>query len=146
VTIILAPNRVLETKTKPVDPTDSRRLDVAASLLIELADTPGALAVAAPQIGSDMRIFAYRNQDRELDVLVNPFIVEKKGKRLGTERCLSYPDQEFRVVRPQSVVVLALTLENDPVRHRWHDLYARMACHEIDHLDGILITDRAIGR
>jgi len=143
VSIVTWPAKVLTTPTVPVAFDDRTRLDVAADLLIELDCEPAALAVAAPQIGSSLRMYAYREPDGELVVLVNPAIVEKRGKRLGWERCLSFPGERFRVVRPQAVVVHAQTLDGDHVRKCWHDLYARMACHEDDHLHGVLITERA---
>lgn len=141
-TIVLHPAAVLERPADLVDPNDPDRLEIAADLLIELADNDGAIAVAAQQIGATVRMFAYRTQDGGLDVLVNPTIVEARGKRLGRERCLSFPDETFMVPRAETVAIRALTLEGDPVRHRWTDRYARMAQHEQDHLDGVLITSR----
>lgn len=142
-TILVHPDPALERPAVIVYPADPHRLDVAADLLIELADTPGALAVAAQQIGATLRMFAYRTEDGGLDVLVNPTIIEVRGKpRIGIEKCLSFPDKTFMVPRAQSVTVAAITLEGDPVRHRWVDKYARMAQHECDHLDGVLITSR----
>lgn len=141
--IVLHPAPVLEEPATPVDLTDPGRLELAADLIIALADTPGALAVAAQQIGETKRMFAYRTPAGDLDVLVNPTIVETRGKRLGKERCLSFVDRTFLVVRPEAVVVRSFTLEGDPQRHRWSGGYARMACHEVDHLDGVLVTSRA---
>lgn len=144
--IITYPAKILTLPTRKVQPSDPARLEVGADLLIELDRDPGALAVAAPQIGSSLRMFAFRQEDGALDVLVNPAIVESRGKRIGRERCLSFPDQVFMVVRPQAVVVHAVTLEGDDVRLCWHDKYARMACHEVDHLDGVLVIDRVKAR
>jgi peptide deformylase len=141
-TIVVHPAPVLEEPALPVDLTDVSFLDIAADLLIALADTDGALAVAAQQIGATSRMFAYRTPAGGLEVLVNPKIIEARGKRLGKERCLSFPDEMFMVERAQAVTVAALTLEGDPIRHRWHDKYARMAQHEVDHLDGILVPSR----
>ena len=143
--ILTHPNPVLRRKTANVDLAGTDHLEIAADLLIALDSDPNALAVAAPQIGASVRMFSYREQDGDLNVLVNPTIVEVRGRRLGKERCLSFPGRIFQVVRPQAVVVHAKSLEGDELRLCWHDLYARMACHEVDHLDGVLVVDRLPG-
>ena len=144
--IVTHPAPILREEAEPVNPrSGTDHLVVGADLLIALDMLPDALAVAAQQIGSKLRMFAYRERDGEMNVLVNPTIVEVRGRRLGKERCLSFPGRIFQVVRPQAVVVHAKTIEGDDVRLCWHDLYARMAAHEIDHLDGLLVIDRLPG-
>lgn len=143
--IVIAPAPILEQPTVPVDRTNMDRLEVAADLLIELGLTEHAAAIAAPQIGSSMRMFAYRDRDGRLDVLVNPWVIEESGRQVGTEGCLSFPDRVFVVPRPKQVIVEAVTIEGDYTRRRFAGFFARMACHEIDHLDGVLVTSRAIG-
>lgn len=144
--IITHPAPILREKAELVDlRSGTDHLTVGADLLIALDMIDDALAVAAQQIGSKLRMFAYRERDGDLNVLVNPSIVEARGRRLGKERCLSFPGRIFQVVRPQAVVVHAKSIEGDEVRLCWHDLYARMACHEIDHLDGVLVVDRLPG-
>jgi peptide deformylase len=75
--------------------------------------------------------------------LVNPRIVERTGEVSGDEGCLSIPGHTMAVSRAERVVVEALDLQGDPVRLEATGLLARIMQHEIDHLEGRLILDRA---
>jgi peptide deformylase len=74
--------------------------------------------------------------------LCNPEIVEGKGRVIGTEACLSLPGWIGEVPRYQSVTVKAQTLEGKSTRVKADGMFARVLQHEIDHLNGVLFTDR----
>jgi peptide deformylase len=76
-------------------------------------------------------------------VLVNPVIVAKVGKEEEIEGCLSYPGYEGTVIRPKKVTVQGMNVKGEKVQHTAEGLLAKAFCHEIDHLDGVLYTDRA---
>ena len=76
-------------------------------------------------------------------VLVNPEIVETRGEQDGDEGCLSVPDKVGEVVRPEYVKIKGTGREGQPVEYEGEGLLARAFCHEYDHLDGILYTDKA---
>ena len=76
--------------------------------------------------------------------LVNPVIVEAKGKNEGSEGCLSVPGEWGIVVRPSKVKVKAQNRYGEEIILKGTDLLARAFCHEIDHLEGILFKDLAI--
>ena len=141
--IVLAPAAILSTPTIAVDPTSAEALEVAGELMRVLETVEHAAAIAAPQIGSGIAMFAYRDRDRNPVILSNPTLVAARGKQLGTEGCLSFPDMVFMVLRHQAVTVLGQDIVGDTVRERFSGWHARMVQHEMDHLDGILVTSRS---
>lgn len=99
--------------------------------------------LAAPQIGVDARVVVV-DVDEGFYELVNPVIVSSKGEQVGPEGCLSVKGKQGTVVRPDKV-----KLEYRDRHGRKHKLtadgfFARAVCHECDHLDGIIYTDKAV--
>lgn len=113
-----------------------------------------ALGLAAPQIGISKKIIIFRNkgfeernwtkEERDYDVLVNPRIVSTRGELVrGTEGCLSCPEIQVEIDRFPEIKVQACDLQGRKISKRYVDFLARIVQHEIDHLEGILILDRA---
>lgn len=75
--------------------------------------------------------------------MVNPFIIESDGEQIGQEGCLSIPDIWGMVKRPDKVVVNAINENGNKVEIKGEGPLARVLCHEIDHLNGILFIDKA---
>jgi peptide deformylase len=114
-------------------------------LLDNMADTMYAakgVGLAAPQIGVPKRVVVLDAGDGLLE-LINPVIIEKSGKAVDREGCLSVPNVTGDVERAQKVVVQALNREGELMEYKAEDLLARIFQHEIDHLDGILFVDIA---
>jgi peptide deformylase len=105
------------------------------------------IGLAAPQLGVLQRVFVYQaDEDADPVALVNPRIVETSEERdTMDEGCLSLDAAAVTIdiERPVRVTVEALTATGDPVRVEAEGLEARVVQHESDHLDGILILDRA---
>jgi peptide deformylase len=106
------------------------------------------IGLAAPQVGISSRVIVLDVGEADEEqagpiALVNPRVVElaKKLER-APEGCLSIPGMEEVVERPSSVRVEGFTPEGEPVVIEASGLLSRALQHEIDHLDGILITDR----
>ena len=114
--------------------------DIVANLLQEMNDR-GSLGFAANQLGYNARIFVMTMKPRPPICVVNPRVVKERGKQVGNERCESLPGVEVSIMRPHSIVVKGLNKYFKPVKYKLHGLPARIACHEIDHLCGKLITD-----
>ena len=76
--------------------------------------------------------------------LVNPKITQASGESLGEEGCLSLPDFRAMVRRATEVSIQARTVSGESVDFEAEGLMARVLQHEVDHLDGILITDRLL--
>lgn len=108
-------------------------------------DAPG-IGLAAPQIGVLKRIIVceFGEEGENPVALCNPVIVESSEEcEVDDEGCLSLPGISVPVERPCRVVCEAVSLKGNPVRIEAEGLRARLLQHEIDHLDGLLIIDRA---
>ena len=104
----------------------------------------GRYGVAAPQIGVPVRAFAASLSKSPYPmVLCNPVITRSWGSEMATEGCLSIADQWFFINRATTVNVTAYTRTGRKVDMYAHGTDARVLQHEIDHLDGVLIVDRA---
>ncbi len=114
-------------------------------LLDDLAETmfaaPGA-GLAANQIGVALRVCVVKGDDNHVYHLVNPEIVKGEGVQVGYEGCLSYPGWFGEVARYETVTVKALNRKGKSARYKSSGFTARAFQHELDHLDGILFTDR----
>jgi peptide deformylase len=123
--------------------------DIDASLrrLVEdMVDTMYAangVAVAAPQVGVERRLFVYDiNDDKGARMMINPIIEELDGEWTYDEGCLSVPGLYFTVRRPKDALVRGVDLDGNEVRVEATTLEARMFQHEIEHLDGHLVLER----
>ena len=141
--IMAHPSPVLKERAPEVDPrADSELRTLAAEMARTMYDAPG-LGLAAPQVGVQKRVLVY-DIDEKLAVLCNPRIVERsKQTEVDEEGCLSLPGISVMVERSVSVVCEAVDLDGAPVTLQAEGLLARVIQHEIDHLDGVLIIDRA---
>jgi peptide deformylase len=132
---------VLREKAKKVPRMDS----AAVRLLDDLAETmyaaPGA-GLAANQIGVALRAIVVKGDENQHYALVNPEVLKGDGTQVGYEACLSFPGWVGEVARHESVVVRGLNRKGKEVRIKASGFTARAFQHEIDHLDGILFTDR----
>jgi len=123
--------------------------DIDASL-VQLVDgmvdalyAASGLAVAAPQVGVEKRLFVYDlNDEKGPQTLINP-VIEESGEEPWTydEGCLSVPGLYFTIVRPKDVLVSGLDIDGNEVRIEASELMGRMLQHEIDHLDGTLLLE-----
>jgi peptide deformylase len=114
-------------------------------LLDDLAETmyaaPGA-GLAANQIGVLLRVCVVKGEENQHYSLVNPVLVKGEGSQTGYEGCLSYPGWVGEVERFETVWVKALNRKGKEFRMKASGFTARAFQHEIDHLDGVLFTDR----
>ncbi|HZJ84820.1 MAG TPA: peptide deformylase [Syntrophomonadaceae bacterium] len=140
--IVTVPEDVLRQKAKPVNKINAGVL----RLLDNMKDTMYAydgVGLAAPQIGVSKRVIVVDIDDSFYE-LINPEIIETEGEEPGTEGCLSIPNVVGVVNRAKQVKVKAINREGEDVNITANDLLARAFQHEIDHLDGILFTDKAV--
>ncbi len=133
---------ILRSKAKTVDRIDDR----VRVLLDDMAETMYAsdgAGLAAPQIGVSERLVVI-DVGTGLIKLINPVILSTSGEVTALEGCLSIPDRFALVNRPEKVIVEAVNPEGKPIRLRGKGDLARAFCHEIDHLNGILFTDKML--
>lgn len=141
--IVIKGHPALKAVSKPVDKIDEDILKLIADLKDTLYSTTG-IGLAAPQIAVNKRVVMIDLRNgMEPIILVNPKIVSKSGKQESEEGCLSHPGYYGFLERPEKVVVRGLNEKGEKVEYRGEGLLCRAFCHEIDHLDGIMYTDRA---
>jgi peptide deformylase len=104
------------------------------------------IGLAAPQIAISQRLtvidVSFKKNPEEKIVLINPEIIERKGKQVEEEGCLSLPEIREKVQRAAWVKVRAQDVNGEWFEIEGEELLARAMQHEIDHLDGILFIDR----
>lgn len=138
--IIKVPAAVLRDKAKPVGKITQRHRLLADNMTRIMRQANG-VGLAGPQIGVLERVVVISPDGRPM-ALFNPEIIEKEGTVVGEEGCLSIPGLYGDVTRAAVVKVKATTKRGDEVVLTLKDLGARVIQHEIDHLDGILFTDK----
>jgi peptide deformylase len=135
---------VLRAEARPVEVFDDRLREEVARMGALMNDSLG-IGLAATQVGILHRVLVYRvEHDSPVNALVNP-VIEWTGSDEETleEGCLSLPGVHVDVERPVYVRVRAQDATGEPILIEASGLEARVIQHEIDHLDGVLILDRA---
>ena len=144
--IICIEDELLRKKSRPVEKFDEK----LHKLLDDMAETmynANGVGLAAPQVGVLRRMVVIdvgEKRGHELLQLINPEIVETEGSMVNAEGCLSIPGRRGTVERPERVVVHALNRKGQMIEVVGTGFLAMALCHEIDHLDGILYTDKMI--
>ena len=141
-TIRVQGDSVLTKKSRTVDKMTPRIGELITDMLDTMYDAMG-VGLAAPQVGILKRIVVIDVGEGPI-VLINPEILETSGEQTGDEGCLSVPGMAGQVTRPNYVKVKALDVNMEEQIYEGEGLLARAFCHEIDHLDGILYTDKMI--
>ncbi|MGE0796094.1 MAG: peptide deformylase [Acidimicrobiia bacterium] len=133
---------VLRRRASEVTDIDGRLARLVDDMVATLYDAQG-LALAAPQIGVQKRLWVYDMHDDEgPKAIVNPVISESRGEWSYEEGCLSVPGLSWEIVRPKEVHLTGLDLDGNELSIEADELLARMFQHELDHLDGVLLLDR----
>ncbi|HWT74699.1 MAG TPA: peptide deformylase [Mobilitalea sp.] len=137
---------VLYKVSKEIKEVDRKLL----TLIHDMQDTmyeAGGVGLAAPQVGILRRLVVIDVTEEGDDpiILINPVIVATDGEQTGDEGCLSIPGKVGTVSRPNYVKVKAFNEKMEEIIVEGTELKARALCHEIDHLNGVLYKDLAIG-
>ena len=140
--IVTSEDPVLRKKSRPVVNFDEKLWTLLDDMKETLKKADGA-GLAAVQVGILRRAVIVDVGDGKPLELINPEIVETSGEQEGQEGCLSLPGKWGVVRRPEFVRVRAQNRKGQWCMYKGEGLKARCFCHEIDHLDGIVFTDRA---
>ena len=142
-TLVHHPAAILRHTATPIAVVDDAVRALAEAMAEAMYLAPG-IGLAANQIG-DPRALAVIDleEGRGLRTLINPRIVAAEGRVFSREGCLSIPGKRFKLPRAERVTVEALDERGRPVRIEGEGLLAFALQHEIDHLEGRLILDRA---
>ncbi len=117
-------------------------------LIQDMLDTmyaAGGVGLAAPQVGILKRIVVIDVTGEDPHILINPRIVETEGTQTGSEGCLSFPGKAGDVTRPNYVKCEAFDADMNKITLEGTELLARAICHECDHLEGHLYTEKVEG-
>lgn len=151
--IVFTPNPVLRRKAHKILTFDKDLQTLVEDMIETMRDAPG-VGLAAPQIGVTERLIVIEYGEEEdegeetapkkLYVVANPEIVEASEVMVeGIEACLSVPRLSGEVERNERIVVKGFNRHGKPIKIKAEGWLARIFQHEIDHLEGILYTDRA---
>ncbi|MGM9665098.1 MAG: peptide deformylase [Eubacteriales bacterium] len=111
--------------------------------MVETMRAANGCGLAAVQVGVLRRIVVIETEEGLFE-LINPVIVSSSGEQEGVEGCLSIPNEWGLTKRPETVTVRALDRNGKTIEVTGSGLLAKAFCHEIDHLDGELYTDKVI--
>jgi peptide deformylase len=133
---------ILRTKTEKFDfNSDIDPIELSKNLAETMIANKG-LGLAAPQVGLPYRVCVITGQP--ILAMFNPKIVDQSEEQvLLKEGCLSFPNLYIKVKRPAVIRVRYTRPNQETVTEEFSGLTARIVQHEIDHLEGILFTDRA---
>ena len=112
--------------------------------MVETMRATNGCGLAAVQVGILRRIVVVEVDEGEVFEMINPRIIAEEGTQEETEGCLSLPGKWGITRRPAKVTVEATDRDGNLYTVTGEDLLARAFCHELDHLDGHLYTDRTI--
>lgn len=135
---------VLEKKCREIKEMTPRIKELIGDMLDTMYDACG-VGLAGPQVGVLKRVCVIDVGEGPI-VLINPSIVSSDGEQTGDEGCLSLPGKAGQVTRPNHVVVRALDENMEERELEGEGLLARAFCHEIDHLDGHMYTEKVEGQ
>lgn len=135
------PDPVLRQKSKRVKTIDGSILKLIENMLETVRAAPGRAGLAAPQVGTSLRVIVIDIPGAENVVLINPEIVKRSGERPVTEGCLSVPGYYGEIKRAESVTAKGRDANGKEIRIKAEELLAQALEHEIDHLNGILYID-----
>jgi peptide deformylase len=127
-------------------PEITDRIKVLLDDMGETMYSADGVGLAAPQVGILKRIIVVDPHDEETGLvkLVNPEIIESDGEQIGVEGCLSIPNFNATVKRPEHVKVKYLDENGEEKIWDAHGFPAVILSHEIDHLNGVLFRDKYI--
>ncbi len=142
-----ADNQVLREKSKPITQITKAHKKLVKDMEKTMIKQSG-IGLAAPQVGVNIRLLVARlnsNTDNELSIhMINPEITTCSDEKVVAEEgCLSLPKQWGDVERSKEIHVRFQDIRGDSRSLRLEGLNARVIQHEIDHLEGVLFTDKA---
>lgn len=143
--IVKIGDSILNKKSRPVEKFDARLHQLLDDMRETMYQAEG-VGLAAVQVGVLRRVVVMDCSQDKTDYLelINPEITETEGEQREQEGCLSLPGECGITLRPAVVRVKAQDRDGNWCLYKGEGLKARCFCHEIDHLDGILFTEREI--
>ena len=142
-TIRIQGDPVLTKKCREITEITPKIRELAEDMLDTMYEANG-VGLAGPQVGVLKRIVVIDIGEGPV-VMINPVILETSGEQTGDEGCLSLPGKAGTVTRPNYVKERAFDLDMEEYEIEGTELMARAICHELDHLDGHMYTEKVEG-
>jgi len=150
--ILKVPDQCLRRVTQPVEVFDNELQGFIDDLEETRRAGPAAVGIAAPQVGCCRRIVILDVSGKKPPpnhghlCLINPEITHWDGFEIGREGCLSVPDYTGNVIRATRLRLVAQDRAGAALEFEMEGFEARVAQHELDHLEGTLFVDRLVSR
>lgn len=148
--VLIHPNALLKRVASTSERVDASVLSLVQDLNDTMASHERCVGLSAPQIGVLERVVILNveghpkaTENHGFLTLIDPIINTHSGSELGREGCLSIPSFTVDVIRWQQIELRALGIDGEEKTFSTSGFEARVIQHEIDHLDGVLILDRA---
>lgn len=122
----------------------NKEMDTLAKNMFYTMKLSGGIGLAAPQVGVNKRIITIDTTSsggKTMIIMFNPEIIEKSDICSIEEGCLSVPGKSVRIERSKHITVRFQDFEGNFVQRKFNDIDAICIAHEIDHLNGVLISD-----
>lgn len=132
---------ILRKKSREIESIDDKLLELLNDMVDTMRNANG-IGLAAPQVGILKRAIVIDVGEKPIKA-INPIILEREGNIKDVEGCISVPQMRGTVERPEKIKVTYKNEEGVQLILEPEGYLARVFCHEIDHLDGILYIDLA---
>ncbi|MEZ6120989.1 MAG: peptide deformylase [Pirellulaceae bacterium] len=143
--IVHYPHPTLRYNSATVRQVDAELKKICAEMFDLMYEANG-IGLAANQVDLPLRLFvcnvAGKPDEGEEFVFINPVVSRPKGNEEKEEGCLSLPGVYGAVRRPETITFQAYTLDGQEFKQELSGMFARVVQHELDHLNGVLFTDR----
>ena len=143
-TIRIQGDPVLEKKCREITEITPKIEELIGDMLDTMYEANG-VGLAAPQVGVLKRVVVIDIGEGPV-IMINPEILETSGEQTGEEGCLSLPGKAGQVTRPNYVKARAFDENMEEYIIEGEELMARAICHELDHLDGHMYTEKVEGQ
>ena len=140
--VVVRGDEILSKRCREVSEITDRIRETLDDMVDTMREELG-VGLAAPQVGVMRRMFVAEPEPGRVYYMINPDIYYEEGSEEEYEGCLSVPGLIGIVERPQKIKIRALDRDGVEQDYEFEGFDARVMCHENDHLNGILYTDKA---
>ena len=140
--VVVRGDEILSKRCREVSEITDRIRETLDDMVDTMREELGG-GLAAPQVGVMRRMFVAEPEPGRVYYMINPEIYFEEGREEEYEGCLSVPGLIGIVERPQKIKIRALDRDGVEQDYEFEGFDARVMCHENDHLNGILYTDKA---
>lgn len=137
---------ILRKRSREVTKFDNRLSELVEDMIDTMHESDG-IGIAAPQVGVLKRVVIVMDPEEEEPIplpLVNPVITKTEGEQCKEEGCLSIPGRTGTVNRPYRITLQYQDVAGEHYETEIEGELVRVVCHEVDHLDGILFSDKIV--